>query len=604
MNSISLETTALSVILSLLLLSPFYLRRLKSDLASQNDFESTSTNLTSRFNAYKILFATLLLALLDYLIKVYIFLKNLLYFPLGVDHRIFKRSITKLGFDGAKITVTNTPNDFYLGLRQFYTLICLATYAISIWLFHSIANTFAPFIDDKNKLLLYSLITSCAVFLCDVSIIRTMISSRATNSDSDFIKFCLFGYRSLIVAATSLLLAFSLSIPLLENSLSRKLRDETKQEIISSKEISDLAAERDSLVSRIHRLNAKRYCAGFALTGSKGTSAIYPAERWREASNELPPVPVVRPNVIREATFTPPALNCNEFLDIKESPCPSKQLSSACPNSFRLSREIYIEAAGLLGTQVADQRYALANATTLFRTYPVETQKSELGVFQERIDRVNKKFAVAEALEVYVPIDCNGTTTNGHSPSIVQNSKEGSLITSTLIDATRSLFIPKIFRCGTPTESRRNLDINQVAGVVFDHYGNIFGSSKGMILVFAVALIIALFELLVVVLKSTGTLGHLELLLGNYNAGYIDFVKNNLASSRIESEASFGSDFTMTEHLGRIGEAFRIVVATHMNSTLRCWVVNAPLFISLWWILYHVVDSFLLPFVRLAVTVF
>lgn len=180
--------------------------------------------LRDRYLAYQDLFTSILFAILDYTIKFYYFWKNIFYFPLGVDHRVFKRSNSKLILDQGKIISKQQTNAFYIGLRPTYALICITTYTIAVWIFHSISNTFAPFVVDQNKLLLYSLITACAVFLCDVSIIRTLIvievkRVNGVKKNDKLLSVFLIIYRMVIVLATGALLSFSLAIPLVEDSL-------------------------------------------------------------------------------------------------------------------------------------------------------------------------------------------------------------------------------------------------------------------------------------------------------------------------------------------------------------------------------------------------
>lgn len=546
------------------------------------EFSTNQARQQGQIEAYKVLFTAITSAIADYILKAINTSKNIFYYPIGVDGRVFKKKYRKIEYSFTQNLKTTLPpiikweikdieNKYYSPFKIWMGTLCLMTFAIAFWVAHSVAKTFFPFISDMQSLAFYTIALSVSVFFCDVAIIRAStriyINKAIKKSDDWFVASWLFVFRLIIVISTAALLAFSFSIPFLQSSLNKKLQQTATKEIYDGKEISDLNSERNELATALYALQAKRYCTNFSISGIKN-NPVYKNDNFRDILNSLPSALAEN----KPSTVTVVDIKCDQFLNLDEPPCKTPNITDSCPNAMRLAREVFAEALPLVGDLDARSAYNLGNIARFFPRPAQQTSQGRVLDYKNKISLTTVKLSNAAKMTVNVSLE--------NSCNITPIAEPFSL--SGIIEQIKRLVIPAPFRCvpSTPTNPTNNsstkLDLNTAAGVFFEEFGNIFTTSKGMWFVVAVVSILSSFELLVIVHKKYGHFNTIEEIKTKALEQYSSQLQKGDPVSNypiLDSELEFSTDWSIIEHLYYITTSFINLCKTYMVSPLNSFAI-------------------------------
>ncbi len=518
-------------------------------------------------SAWTTFYYRLLGTLVDYLIKLADFGKNLFYFPIGVDYRRFKKDFNSYDFSVTPWSTKQITNDAYLPFKWSYFLLCVLAVAIPVWVFKSVSTSFRMFYPDPNEILYFALGAGLVIYFCDVVVIRTLSVAVVRDGVQDLRPgfFANLGrlsglliFRFLVVLCTATILGFSVITPLIQSDLETTLRVKEVAKVFASPEYERYQRQRVQLARDIFHLDAKRFCTGFAFTGVQpGETFRYEVIHHEAILEGLPSlvaaqVDTVTPNVQRDNALAIAApqndIQCRQWIDPEEPVCRMRAVGSECPNASKLAKEVIVEAVRLFGWNRATQSYNLGNADKL------KGLQGQLGFVTE---------GSWQAFE-----------------TIVQELRES------VSDAKR-LSLPKPrhlqlcgplgswFGCDDKSQPRNdaeqlepNLDINEVANVMVNKAMNL-PSNLGFVLPIALITLFAVFELLILLYKSYGSYDVLENLNRVTLLEHSEYLKTGIAGRLLQADMNTRSEWGLSDHVFGIARASNDLIGAYTSTAIR-----------------------------------
>lgn len=532
----------------------------------------------------------LLAILVDYLLKLIDFAKNLFYFPIGVDHREFKHEYYVYDYVKTPPERKKQPNTGWIAFKPSYVIICLLCYLIPIIVYGNVKTALAMFSHNPVRANSIALLIGIAIFFSDVAIVRTSIKLGSLNylSQQNWLeiltrllqKCSAYMLRSLVVVCTSLTLGFALVPDFYRTDLDQALQRREKQKLLDSKEFENFQALRHQLIQTRYNLSIKKFCAGFAFTGGS-KDAVYLGDSKEEIDKTLPSFS--KETTAPQSQVTPADV-CAPYLRIDEPVCeaalPLKQ--TPCKNAYKLAREVLNEANSLYGEEIAKTQYDLGGFRDLKTVgiAGITAQDSASGKFQSTAAALTDRFQAVSSLSI-IP-NASASTRNPQLPLMER-----------LRQVAVGVFYP--IANGISGNSGIILDPNEAAFVAAAKFSK-FSENPGLSLPLAILAILAVFELLVILLKGMGTFDVLEYRAAKLKEEYQNFIDSGgvRVGMLIQSQMLLKTDWGIQDHLFELLTQAKAIAASMVTSRVRAILITTVLFLVVVYLIAKVIFGGLL----------
>lgn len=293
-------------------------------------------NLTRYLSLLEDLYYCIFNFFIDYTHKAIVISKNILLFPLGVDHRIFKNKYKRMESINGRAKLIEIKNDHPITPKANHYLLCMTIWAISAYVFwamkSSLSLIYTDSTSDIRSFLPYAL--AGVVFLLDVWIVRSY--GFVEMNRGIFQRIMLTILRFGVSACIAGIAAFHILSSQYSDDIDQEMKSVSLVKISNTDGYKHLEGLRNQLLIAEYYSNANKFCLNLLSTGAKdkASAMVYHSSNLEAISLKYKLPPEVNGKIGTPGVGN---VNCSIYLTEKEPTC--KVAWADNKTCVRLSRE-------------------------------------------------------------------------------------------------------------------------------------------------------------------------------------------------------------------------------------------------------------------------
>lgn len=273
---------------------------------------------------------------IDYTHKAIVVSKNILLFPLGVDHRIFKNKYKRMENANGRARLIEITNDHAITPKANHYLLCMTIWAISAYVYWAMKSSLSLIYPDSSTdirlFLPYAL--AAVVFLLDVWIVRSY--GFVEMNRGIFQRILLTALRFGVSACIAGIAAFHILSSQYSDDIDQEMEFVSLTKISNTDDYKHLEGLRNRLLIAEYYSDANKFCLNLLSTGAKNkaSATAYQSNNLDAIllKYKLPPEVNVKIGALKVGN-----VNCSIYLTEKEPTC--KAAWADKKTCVRLARE-------------------------------------------------------------------------------------------------------------------------------------------------------------------------------------------------------------------------------------------------------------------------
>jgi hypothetical protein len=469
--------------------------------------------------------------IIDYSFKVFVGIKNLYYFPIGVDHRIFRSTYSRISNDSGRATLKSEKNLYPVTPKANYHLLCLTVWAVAFYIYWAVKSIILTlYKNTPEDAFTHSLplIIAIATFLLDVWIVRSYEFIPSAGKKSS--KIAVTVLRFFVSICTASLAAFHILSISFANEITEVSRNLQLINITKTADYQQLTHYRDNLAIADFNSQGLRHCLNVLTTGrSKGQGKIvFPSTEFDRIYQIylLPPEQTSSIKNINQLKVM--QYDCSLIAREDEPVCQVAWADSkSCPRFASNAKKGFIEDVGHFGLSETLKR----GWFDVTKSYP------ELLKLEEKDTDKDKKTPLKATYEALY----------------------------------KKIFVDKF-------ESNAKNDISIALGAI-EKKAPSYGFF-GIFLLLAPVLIVALFEFSVLIVKTIWGRSQIDAYLHQIDNDSGKTIISGTVTPLQNSYLDFSSDFYLQDHISNVLGVFSKVIQPLMESKIFSLIVFFALFVG------------------------